>query len=278
MYKTIVIPNNKKMVDLDCDAIVLGLKNYSVNMPFYMDIEELKEISEKTNKEIFVSINKNIFNNEIDKLKEILLKLNNIKIKGVFYYDISIVNLKEKLKLNYDLIWNQEHLTTNYMTINYWLSKGVKYTCLSNEITINEIKEITKNTKAKLIVQLFGYVPMMNSRRHAVKNYLNEFNIDDDSKINYIEKENKTYPIINDENGTVVYTNKILNGIKDVLDIDVEYILLNSFMINEKDFNKVLKMFKTVTKENKEEYYNMINNMFNADTLFLHKETIYKVK
>ncbi len=278
MYKTIVIPNNKKMIDLDCDAIVLGLKNYSVNMPFYMDIEELKEISEKTNKEIFVSINKNIFNNEIDKLKEILLKLNNIKIKGVFYYDISIVNLKEKLKLNYDLIWNQEHLTTNYMTINYWLSKGVKYTCLSNEITINEIKEITKNTKAKLIVQLFGYVPMMNSRRHAVKNYLNEFNIDDDSKINYIEKENKTYPIIDDENGTVVYTNKILNGIKDVLDIDVEYILLNSFMINEKDFNKVLKMFKTVTKENKEEYYNMINNMFNADTLFLHKETIYKVK
>ena len=29
---------------------------------------------------------------------------------------------------------------------------------------------------------------------------------------------------------------------------------------------------------NSNEYYEKINNMFNADTLFLHKETIYKVK
>ena len=92
------------------------------------------------------------------------------------------------------------------------------------------------------------------------------------------EKEENKYPIIDSENGTVVYTSKILNGIKDVIDTDLEYILLNSFMIDESKFKEVLEMFKTVNNENKNEYYEKINNMFNADTLFLHKETIYKVK
>lgn len=278
MYKIIVIPNNKEMLNIDCDAILLGINGYSVNMPFYIEIEDLEEITKKTNKEIFISINKNIFNNEIENLKKILIKLNDYNIKGVFYYDISLVNLKEKLNLKYDLVWNQEHLTTNYLTVNYWFNKGVKYTCLSNEITVREIKEIKQNTKSKLIVQMFGYVPMMNSKRHLVNNYKEEFKISDNSDINYIEKENNVYPIVDDKNGTTVYTNKILNGIKDVLDIDVDYILLNSFMINKQEFNEVLKMYKTVTNEKKQEYYDKINNMFNSDTLFLHKETIYKVK
>ncbi len=169
-------------------------------------------------------------------------------------------------------------MTTNYLTVNYWLNKGVNYTCLSNEITTREIKEISQNTKSKIIIQMFGYVPIMNSKRHLINNYLKEFNLENKSKINYIEKEENKYPIIDSENGTVVYTSKILNGIKDVIDTDLEYILLNSFMIDESKFKEVLEMFKTVNNENKNEYYEKINNMFNADTLFLHKETIYKVK
>ena len=49
-------------------------------------------------------------------------------------------------------------------------------------------------------------------------------------------------------------------------------------MIDESKFKEVLEMFRTVNNENKNEYYEKINNMFNADTLLLHKETIYKVK
>ncbi len=277
MYKTIVIPSNKEMINnISSDAILLGIKDLSVNMPFYITLDELKKI--KTKKEIFISLNKNFNNSELGVLKKTLLELNDLDIKGVFFYDISIVNLKEKLNLKYDLVWNQEHMTTNYLTVNYWLNKGVNYTCLSNEITTREIKEITQNTKSKIIIQMFGYVPIMNSKRHLINNYLKEFNLKNKSKINYIEKEENKYPIIDSENGTVVYTSKILNGIKDVIDTDLEYILLNSFMIDESKFKEVLEMFKTVNNENKNEYYEKINNMFNADTLFLHKETIYKVK
>ncbi|MCM1370784.1 MAG: U32 family peptidase [Clostridium sp.] len=278
MYKIIVIPKNKEMINIECDAILLGIKNYSVNLPFYIDIDELEQITKNIKSEIFISLNKNIHDSEIETLKDILLKLNNYNIKGVFFYDISILNLKKKLNLNYDLVWNQEHFTTNYETINYWFKNGAKYTCLSSEITIKEVIEITNKTSSKLIMPIFGYIPIMNSRRHLIDNYLKEFDLNKKNGINYIEKEGKTYPIIDDGLGTTVYTNAPLNGIRDVLSINTEYVLLNSFLIDEDNFKKILNMFKTVTVENCEEYYNTINSIFNSDTYFLHKETIYKVK
>lgn len=279
MNKLLIIPGSIEMIeDIDCDAILLGIRNYSVNLPFYIEMSELKEIIKKTKKEIFISLNKNIHNNELEGLKKILTDLNQYNIKGVFFYDTSIVNLKKKLNFKYDLIWNQEHLTTNFYTSNFWNKNGVQYTCLSNEITLREIKEIKQKTNSKLIVPMFGYIPMMNSKRHLVNNYLNEFNLKDNSQYNYIEKENKKYLIVDNESGTTVYTSEILNGIKDAADLDVEYVLLNSFMIDKELFKKVVNLFKNVTNENKNEYNEEINNMFNADTYFLHKETIYKVK
>ena len=105
------------------DAYLLGVKDMSVNLPNYYTLDELKEINKylkKNNKELFVSVNKNIHNHELDELKAILMKLNELDIKALFYYDLAIPNLKYKLNLKYDLVWAQEHLTNNYYTSNYW--------------------------------------------------------------------------------------------------------------------------------------------------------------
>ena len=273
MPKILLIPSNLEMLKLDCDGFILGITNLSINMPFYIELEQLKDI--KTDKEIFISLNKNIHENELDKLEQTLKELNNYNIKGVFFYDTSIVNLKQKLNLKYDLVWSQEHLTTNSYTINFWNNQGVEYTYLSSEITIREIQEIKENTRSKLILPIFGYIPMMDSKRNIVKNYLKQFNLKDNSKINYIEKEGNVYPII-DDNITTVYTNKPLNGLKDYLDLKVEYVTINSFLID--NIEEILKIYKNVTKENIDEYNERIDSILNTDTFFLHKETIYKVK
>ena len=110
-----------------------------------------------------------------EKVKKILIELDNYKIKGVLYYDVAVLNIYRSLKLKYDLVWGCEHYATNYNTINYWHSFGVNYAYLSSDITLQEIIDITKNTKSKLMVNLFGYLPMFVSKRHIVKNYLNYF-------------------------------------------------------------------------------------------------------
>lgn len=258
------------------DGFIIGIKDMSVNSNMY--IEDLS-ILDSIDKDIFICLNKNMHNGDLDKLKEILIELNKYNIKGVLYYDIAVLSIYNELDLNYDLLWAQEHLTTNSSTINYWNSFGVNYTYLSSDITEEEIIEISKNTKSKLMVNLFGYLPMFVSKRHIVKNYLEYFKLYDNGSVNYMTKESKTYPIIDNNVGTSVYSANILNGIRTSLNIDVDYIVLNSFDIELDKFISVIEMFKSVNKDNVLEYEDKINNMFpNVDNGFLNTKTIYRVK
>ena len=259
------------------NGFIIGIKDMCVNTNFC--VEDLSILNDLSDKDIFISLNKNMHNSDLNHVESILLELNNYSIKGVLFYDIGVLNIYNRLNLNYDLVWAQEHLTTNFNTINYWNSKGAKYTMLSSDITYEEITEITKNSKSKLIVQLFGYLPMFVSKRHIVRNYLNQFNLSDMSSVNYMEKEGNTYPIIDDNVGTHVYSSHILNGIGYASKIDCEYILLNSFNIDTDDFVKVIEMFKSVNESISKEYEERINSMFSNTNLgFLDTKTIYRVK
>jgi hypothetical protein len=92
-------------------------------------------------------------------------------------------------------------------------------------------------------------------------------------------KESKTYTIIDNNIGTSVYSANILNGIRTSLNIDVDYIVLNSFGIELDKFISVIEMFRSVNSDNATEYEEKINNMFsNVDNGFLNTKTIYKVK
>lgn len=281
MPKKIVIPSDINMIyhlKDKVDGFILGVKNLSVNLPYYLELDELMEvINNLSSKEIFVSLNKNIHNTDLEYLKEVLIKLDKTNVKGVIYYDVSIVNLKKELNLQLDLVWGQEHMTTNYLTMNYWYDFGAKYTYVSSDITLNELKEIGNLAKTKLMIQIFGYQPMFTSYRHLVKNYLKTFNIDDDSDEYTIEKEGNTYSIVDDKLGTTVYSNNILNGIEEYLELNVDYVVLNSYNID--NFEEVIDLFNSVNEDNKSEYYNKIKDMYgNVDKGFLYKETVYRVK
>ncbi len=235
------------------DAYLVPLKELSINYQNTFTLEEIKEIK-KLNKEIFVFVNKNIENKELNKLEETLKEIEKLNINGIIFYDIAIVELKRKLNLKTDLVWHQEHMTNNYGTVNYWYKKGVKYTYLSSEITKREIDEIKAHTKAKIFVTVFGYIPMFTSKRHLVKNYLETFEIKGNG--NTIHKEGKNYNIEDNENGTTVYSSYILN-VKD--NINADYLVYNSNQIP--NFEALLN-----------------NNNIEEETGFLYQETIYKVK
>ena len=282
--KLLVMPSSIKQINEiidNIDGVIVGLDKLCINMPFNFnknEVFEIIDICNKNNKEVFISLNKNMFNSDLAYLKETLLELDKKEINGIMYYDIAIVNMKEELGLKTALVWNQEHLTTNYLTSNYWYEHGASYTYLSSDITLDEINEIKKNSKSKIMITLFGYLPMFVSRRHLIKNYLETFNLKDDSKINYIEKEGKIYQIIDTEDGTIAYSSRVLNGINEVLKVNVDYIILNSLSINNEIFKEIVMMYKTVNKDNINEYNDKINSMLETDLGFLYKETIYKVK
>lgn len=263
---TAVINSIKQAEDIKeyVDAYLIPLENLSINYINTFNLKQIKQIK-KLNKEIFVIINKNIHNSELKILEKALKQIEKLEINGIVFYDISVVKLNKELNLKTKLVWNQEHLTTNYGTVNYWYKKGITYTYLSSELTKREIDEIKNNTKAKLFVTIFGYIPMFTSRRHLVKNYLETFNLKSNHQMT-IQKEEKIYPINDINIGTTVYSNYILNATNIEFN-NIDYLVFNSNLIDEEKFKNVLKNYK----ENKE-------NEFPKETGFLYTETIYKVK
>lgn len=246
-------------------GFVLPIDDLSINYEKTLSLDDIKVISKI--KPVFVVVNKNIHNSELDYLEKVLLEIDKINVLGIIFYDISIVNLKKKLNLKAPLVWAQEHLVTNFVTINYWYEKGVDYAYLSSELTKEEMDLIAENSKAKTIINVFGYLPMFTSRRHVVDNYLDYFNLESKRSLKRIYKENKYYFVQDDEKGTTVYSDYILNILDQSFE-NYDYILFNSNFISDDDFYDTLLKYK----ENKKDY------RFPFNYGFLCKETIYKVK
>lgn len=282
MKKIIIIPLNEEVLNKTkkiVDGYIIGIQDLCTNICFCINKDDMNLLKKLEDKEIFININKNISENELNLVRDYLLLLNNYNIKGILVYDIGIFNLYKKLDLNYDIYWAQEHLTTNYASINYWNNEGFDGVYLSNDITKEEISEILDSIDCKTMMTMFGYIPMFVSRRHIVNNYLDYFNLNDNSKVSYIEKEDNIYPIVDNKIGTICYAGNILNGIRAYLNLNIDYCVLDSFNIDIHKFIKVIELFKNVNIDNIDKYEEKINKMFkNIDDGFLNTKTIYKVK
>ena len=266
--KLLIQINKESDFNIKCDGFILGLKDYSNFTSLTFDVEEVINIQNKyDDKEIFLSINKNIFNDEIENLKEILKKLKNVKI---LFYDLGMIELNKEFNL--DLVWNQDHFVTNYEEINFYNDLGVKYAYISNEITYEEIKDIRDNTKSKLLVLLVGKPTIAVSKRKLITMANNNFLTNDHTKDKHI-KANKNI-IVNENKDTVIYSDDIINY-TSLLDLDIDYGVIDTLYLEETE-EIVNNIYNYLDSKNEESLKN-IEKIIGNNTNFLYSPTIYKV-
>ena len=76
--------NQIKLTKNKVDGYIIGIKGMSVNTSYDIDIDNIDDIINiLQDKEIFISLNKNIENKELQKLQDILIILNKFSITGV---------------------------------------------------------------------------------------------------------------------------------------------------------------------------------------------------
>ena len=278
--------NSKVILDyLDyTNSFIIGLKDFSINYQEYT-IDEIRKLREEyPNIEIFISVNKNIFNSDLSILEEKLEELDTLNINGVLFYDLSVLSIVRRKKLSLPLVWAQEHMTTNYNTCNYYYDKGCEYVYLSNEITLEEIKEIKDNSNIKLISFFFGYPDVSFSKRKLLTNYFLYNNLSKNNDWYTISSDEENKYFIKENNlGTRILYGNVLNGIKPFNELinEVDYGLLSEEMMDHDTFIKCLSVFKDLNDNiiTCEEANNKINELVNSmDTVFYYKKTIYKVK
>lgn len=269
MSKILLKINDVKELSYEADGYILGIDKYSFLFGKTFNIDEIKKIKDALKKkEIFVSFNRVIFNDELEDYKMKLKEVDDLGINGIIVGDIAA--LTYDIKTN--VILDQMHLNNSFYAINHYYNNGVYGTVLTNDITLSEINDIKKNTKSTLFKQVFGYPHLSTSKRKLISNYKEYFNINDASSIYEISEKNSNniYKIIEDNFGTHILGDKVLNLLS--FDIDVDYKIVDGFMLG--DVKKVLEIFMN----NKKDKNDWINDTYNANYGFINKETIYRVK
>ena len=280
--KLIIEPINKnKLYTEIVDGIILPLKDYSVESICYFDLDEIREIKKNNNYEVFVKVNRNFMNEDIDNLKEVLIELDKIGVCGVFFYDLAVLQIKKELNLSIDLIWNQTHMVNNYRTCDYYYDKGVKYALLGKEITLEEIIEIINKSKITSMVEVVSRPSVAFSKRKLVSNYYSDLGEDGNNEL--LVKEKVTgdfYRVIEDQFGTCFYLDKITNGtgvIKELYDNNCSYIIMREFGID--CFDELVKdTMNYISDSCIDNNYVSKYKKLGDSTNFFFKKTIYKVK
>ena len=268
MKKILVTPksleNLGKALNTNVEGIILPIKDLAVNNSIYFTIEDIKSIINLTSKEICVSINKIMHNEDLDLLEQTLIKLNKINISKIFFYDVSVMNICNRLNIKKQLVIFQDHLNASLYSNNFYKNRGIAYSVITNDITLDEINEIGKYNKLMLIS--YGYLPIFYSRRHLVSNYLEYIKEDKTHTMYYIKNKEDKYPILEEKEGTTIYTKDAINLINELDKINVDYIILNAFNIDDDEFMYMLDRYINNRKTSREEYIG-----------FLNKKSVYKV-
>lgn len=274
--KVIVNPDNaealEELLKLNIDGIIIGINNLSINTNFSYNIKEIIELTKKTKKEIYININKIMHNEDILLLRDTLSQIVGTNIK-VFFYDFSVLRIAKELGVVDQLIINQTHLNNSIMSNNFYYQEGIKNTCLSNDITLEEILDIKKNTSCAVYLYAYGYIPIFYSKRKLLTSYFTYTNQDKQDNQYHIVEGNQQYLIKEEPTGTAIYSN--------IIDLTEEYhcfnehnidaIILNQYNIDFNEFIKVLKDIENIKNNHP------IRNIERYKA-FLYNKTIYKVK
>ena len=260
-------------------ARLFGIKSLSIEENL-ITINELKEMN---NENIFISLNKNMFNSDLTLLEETLIELNKLKIKGVLFYDLAVLSITKRLNLDLNLIWAGDFLTTSYKSCEFYENEGVKGVVLSNVLTKDEIIEISRKTNLDTFVNIFGYQMMAISKRHFISNYFEFIKEEDNNNFHQMIERDKSYNIDEKDYGTKMYSNYVLNGIKylkELNDAGVDYIILNDYNIKDEIFIKIVDIYKKALTFNYDlkKLEEETNKFVKTETGFMNKKTIYKVK
>ena len=280
--KLLIEPKNKNnLYTDDVDGIILPLENYAVESIVSFSLSEIKEIIKKSKCEVFIKINKNLLNEDIDDITSILKELDKLEVTGIFFYDLAILELKNELELKTDLVWNQTHMVNNYRTCDYYYNHGVKYALLGKEITLEEIIEIIKKSKITSMVEVVSKPSVAFSKRKLVTNYYKDLGKSIEKDIIVKEKvTNTNYEFFEDNNGTSIFLDKITNGtviIKDLYDNNCQYIIFREYGIdNFKEL--IIDTMNYIRSHCEDERYVSKYSKLGDSTNFFFKKTIYRVK
>lgn len=157
------------------DAVYIGGKNFSLRAnAINFTNEEIKaavNYAHSLHKRVYVTVNIVLHDDDINRLEEYLLYLDEIGVDAIIVSDIYIMDLWKKLNLKMELHVSTQASTLNKETALFYKELGAKRVVLAREASKEDIKDIKDYTALDIEAFIHGAMCTSISGRCIMSNY-----------------------------------------------------------------------------------------------------------
>lgn len=137
--------NLRVAISAGADAVYFGLKEFSLRANAgnftLKEIDKIKEICDKSDVKMYLTLNSIIYNEELKKVDEILKKVKG-KVDAVICWDLSVIMLCKKHKIPIHI--STQASVANTESAKFYKSLGAERIVLARELNLKQIKEISE--------------------------------------------------------------------------------------------------------------------------------------
>jgi len=158
------------------DAVYLGGKDFSLrNFSENFTLEELKQavkLAHARGVKVYVACNIYSRNFEQEAIQTYLETVGAIAIDGIIVSDPGIIATARRLLPHIPLHLSTQANTTNYNSVLFWESQGVKRVIVARELSLDEIKEIVSHCSLEVEAFIHGAMCISYSGRCLLSNFM----------------------------------------------------------------------------------------------------------
>ena len=158
------------------DAVYFGGENYNLRANSNnFTIEEIKEavdFAHNLNKKVYITVNMVFHNDDLNKLDEYLIELDEIGVDALIVSDMAVIKRLKELDLKVPFHISTQASSTNKYTVKFYEDLGAERVVLARECSKDDIIDIRKNTNVELEAFIHGAMCTSYSGRCVLSNYV----------------------------------------------------------------------------------------------------------
>ncbi len=222
------------------------------------EIAEAVKYCRTKGRKVYIVMDNFISEDEKMLMYDYLEFIDSLEVDGLYFHDLGIYSAARSSHLSSKLIYDGKTVMCNSLDSGFLLDRGIDSIMISRELTLEEVSKILKNHSGKIDMQIFGHLRMSYSKRRFLSNYFRQIK----KEYDYIGKESLSLveeqreyrmPIVEDLNGTYIYTDYIFemfNEIPDLRKYIKRGVVDTLFIEDENLICQVLRDYRRISAEN----------------------------
>ncbi len=147
-------------INYGADSIYIGANLYGARKNAANSLDDIKDIidyAHKFNVKIYITLNTILDDDELNEAQKIIENLHKIGADGIIFQDMGIIELAMEGKLpDIKLIASTQCNNRSIEKVNFFENIGIKKVILARELSIEQIKNICKNTTCEIETFIHG--------------------------------------------------------------------------------------------------------------------------